>query len=360
MERLKSGEVRAVLRLLEEAYTIVDVGAFAQYLVGALQHVVPAESVSYNEIDPSTRRIAWVRMPPATFPEAEQVFGRFMMEHPTIAYRQRTKIGEALKISDFLTAREFHRTALYNEYYRRVNVEHQLAVALPTSSPQYVAVALNRRSADFNAHERFLLNLLRPHLVQIHSNAEVATRLQSQFKLVSQGVEQIGYGIVVLAKDERIETATISARRWLAEYFEKAEQSDRLPKALEQWVRSYQSVPAEGLPRPPQAFVVERESKRLVVRVLANGTKRILVLSQKLMTIEPRSLESLGLSRREAEVLGWIAEGKTSAVIGKILGVSTRTVQHHLDRIYRKLGVESRTAAAARAFRSVQDLREST
>jgi DNA-binding CsgD family transcriptional regulator len=65
--------------------------------------------------------------------------------------------------------------------------------------------------------------------------------------------------------------------------------------------------------------------------------------------------EALGLSRREAEVLGWIAEGKTTAMIGIILGASARTVQHHLDRIYRKLGVENRTAAAARALRFLQE-----
>jgi DNA-binding CsgD family transcriptional regulator len=54
------------------------------------------------------------------------------------------------------------------------------------------------------------------------------------------------------------------------------------------------------------------------------------------------------LTVREREVLGWIAAGKTDRDIGDILGISPRTVHKHLQRIYEKLGVENRTAAAAR------------
>lgn len=51
------------------------------------------------------------------------------------------------------------------------------------------------------------------------------------------------------------------------------------------------------------------------------------------------------LTPREAEVFCWLARGKTNAEIGFILGMSPRTVQKHLEHIYRKLGVETRMAA---------------
>jgi DNA-binding CsgD family transcriptional regulator len=57
-----------------------------------------------------------------------------------------------------------------------------------------------------------------------------------------------------------------------------------------------------------------------------------------------------GLSPREAQVLGWVAQGKTNKEIGVILELSPRTVQKHLEHIYRKIYVESRTAAAAKAY----------
>lgn len=57
-------------------------------------------------------------------------------------------------------------------------------------------------------------------------------------------------------------------------------------------------------------------------------------------------LVSLRLTKRESEVLAWLGQGKTNGEIGCILCCSSRTVQKHLERIYIKLGVENRTAAA--------------
>ena len=59
----------------------------------------------------------------------------------------------------------------------------------------------------------------------------------------------------------------------------------------------------------------------------------------------------LAVTEREAEVLVWIAHGKTNREIGQILSMSPRTVNKHLEQIFRKLGVENRTTAAAVALR---------
>jgi len=64
----------------------------------------------------------------------------------------------------------------------------------------------------------------------------------------------------------------------------------------------------------------------------------------------PARLEALGPSPREAEILNWVAQGKSNAEIGAILKISTTTVKKHLVHIYEKLGVESRHAAALRAL----------
>lgn len=57
------------------------------------------------------------------------------------------------------------------------------------------------------------------------------------------------------------------------------------------------------------------------------------------------ALSQLGLSRREIEILNWVAQGKTNSEIGAILGVSPRTVQKHLEHVYNRLGVDNRHAA---------------
>lgn len=56
-----------------------------------------------------------------------------------------------------------------------------------------------------------------------------------------------------------------------------------------------------------------------------------------------------GLTAREAEVLVWISKGKANRDIGEILGLSSRTVNKHLEQIYVKLGVENRASAAVKA-----------
>ncbi|MBN8487674.1 MAG: helix-turn-helix transcriptional regulator, partial [Burkholderiales bacterium] len=52
------------------------------------------------------------------------------------------------------------------------------------------------------------------------------------------------------------------------------------------------------------------------------------------------------LTARESEVLYWVVQGKTNRDIGDILGTSPRTVHKHLEHVFEKLGVETRTAAA--------------
>ncbi|MBS0173751.1 MAG: helix-turn-helix transcriptional regulator [Nitrospira sp.] len=63
-------------------------------------------------------------------------------------------------------------------------------------------------------------------------------------------------------------------------------------------------------------------------------------------------LEKLGLTPRQAEVLHWIAEGKTNEEISQILECSFHTVKNHVKEIFQRLGVSSRTAAAACAYRA--------
>jgi len=56
-------------------------------------------------------------------------------------------------------------------------------------------------------------------------------------------------------------------------------------------------------------------------------------------------LQDLGLTPREAEVLLWVAQGKSNPEIATILGVADNTVRVHLTHIFEKLGADNRHAA---------------
>ena len=98
-------------------------------------------------------------------------------------------------------------------------------------------------------------------------------------------------------------------------------------------------------------LILAREGKHLGIRLVSDMDQSILVLEEQLATtMQPKSLVPLRLSPREGQVLGWVSQGKTNKEVGMILELSPRTVEKHLEHIYQKIGVESRTAAAAKAY----------
>jgi DNA-binding CsgD family transcriptional regulator len=355
MERLRQQDLQALLEFLGGIYAIRDLQAFPAHTVSALSKVVRSDITSYNEVNPPRKRIAWVDHPSHVLGGQEEPFKRHMAEHPLIAHYRRTRDGQALKISDFLTRSRFQRLGLYNEFYRRLDVEHQMAFTLPAPWPLVIGIALNRGRQDFSERERLLLNLLRPHLVQAYRNAEAVSQMAQDQALIGQGLETLGRAAMVVTRDGRIRQETARARQWLGEYFRgRARRMDHLPEAVWRWVRHQEAMLASQDDVPParEPLVLEREGKRLVVRLLSGPTQSLLLFEEKQTALEPAAFERLGLTRREAEVLAWVAQGKTNAEIGTILGARPRTVAKHLERIYQKLGIENRTAAAALALTS--------
>ena len=94
----------------------------------------------------------------------------------------------------------------------------------------------------------------------------------------------------------------------------------------------------------------ECEGRRLSLRCVRIAGRCLLLLDGQQTTLQTAALKSIGLTQREAEVLAWASQGKSNKEVGSILALSARTVGKHLEHIYSKLGVESRTAAAARVF----------
>lgn len=78
--------------------------------------------------------------------------------------------------------------------------------------------------------------------------------------------------------------------------------------------------------------------------------EHLLVLEPETATGTSRLEEAFGLTVREAEVLTWVSRGKTDRDIAEILGLSPRTINKHLEHVFAKLGVETRTAAMAIAL----------
>jgi DNA-binding CsgD family transcriptional regulator len=196
-----------------------------------------------------------------------------------------------------------------------------------------------------------LLNLLRPHLTQAYQNAQAVTRMQQELILARQGMERSNQEVIALTREGHMQMMTSRARQWVAEYFGDSGLTDRLPEALQRWLRHRQGllVSADEVPAPREPLVVEREGKRLVIRLLSDSGQSLLLVEEQVTTLSPVALKPLGLTRRETDVLAWVAQGRSNYAIGVLLGISEPTVKKHLEHIYAKLGVWNRTEAAERA-----------
>ena len=357
MERLSQRDLQILLSYLREIYAHHDLESFAANIVSTLPKVIPSEWTSYNEVNPRSQTITYTMEPvPSGFPDGEQVFTQHIHEHPLINHHQQTRDGRALKISDFLTQDQFHRLGLYNEFYRRLEVEHQMAIILPAPAPLVIGIAVNRGITDFSERDRLLLDLLRPHLVQAYHNAESATWLRQELAQLRRALEESNHGVISLTGKYRVRFCTEHAQQWLSEYFEPSRRADRLPESLQRWIEYQRSLLTKDgdVPPPRKPLVLERARKRLVVRLVEDSSEdgRLLILEEQPLQFSAGSLEPLGLTRREAQVLFWVARGKTDKEVAALLYVSPLTVKKHLEHVYEKLGVKSRTEAVALALKS--------
>lgn len=128
----------------------------------------------------------------------------------------------------------------------------------------------------------------------------------------------------------------------------EGERQRQLAEALQQWLShqpaANQTLKLPQLQKPLEVrFIEHRRDGTCLLRLQDGGRPA----GEELLR------EKLSLTKRESEVLFWIANGKTNREIGEILAVSPRTVNKHLEGIFSKLGVENRTTAAGVAIRAL-------
>jgi HD-GYP domain-containing protein (c-di-GMP phosphodiesterase class II) len=104
-------------------------------------------------------------------------------------------------------------------------------------------------------------------------------------------------------------------------------------------------------PRPHRPALAPEEAERRLLAEARSGaldpdaTGAVLAAAGHAPVV-PRQALPAGLSAREVEVLGLVAEGCSNAQIAERLVISRRTAEHHVAHIYTKIGVSSRAAAA--------------
>jgi DNA-binding CsgD family transcriptional regulator len=325
---LAARDAERVLRFVADAEELAGDDPFPPTVLEELGSLVTADCVTYSEQDRVRQRFRYdAARPGEDWSDGAEVvsYWDIAAEHPICSAHNRSDF-RALKLSDFLTLKQLRRSRVYALWFAPARIERELNVAIP-SPPWHTKTFLfdrRRPAQDFTERDRLVLELLQPHLRRLWLTAQTRRRLKAAMTALQWASEHDLRGVVLLDRAGRIEYASPPARRLLREFCAGRGEHD-LPPELARWLET--STPTVVLRGPSSRLTVRRSDNALLL---------------------DEAHEELGLTPRERQILAWVARGKTNAETAEILWVAPTTVRKHLENIYAKLGVKSRTAAAAR------------
>jgi DNA-binding CsgD family transcriptional regulator len=324
--RLRNSDLQAVVEFLGEASSVDGPDAFPRPVLESLARLVPSDEVVYNELDRVREIVLWAEKFPVDVvdrPE-EPSYWDVRDEHPACRRHEVTGDFRALKISDFLIRSELRRTDIYWDWFHPLGAEYQMTVGLDAPLSHTKVFLFNRAGRrDFNERDRAVLDFLRPHLANLYEAAQARRRASESLALL----EEADAGLVILDRAGRIEHATREALRLLSAYFRDCPSG--LPEEVARWLVEQRQALS------PEPLRVEGDEQLLLVR-LVDGA----LLLEEARVPPP-------LTEREREILDLVAAGKTNAEIAEEIWIAPGTVRKHLENVYEKLGVHSRTAAVA-------------
>lgn len=180
-----------------------------------------------------------------------------------------------------------------------------------------------------------LIARMRVHL----ANSRIALSAQSALDLAGQyifAVDQSGNILWATPQVNQLLESSNNNQSWL---------NESLPKEIKSWFQHKPSMGMSQILSPPINplkifFLGKANNDEYLLRLVSQSSENDSDILKK----------HWPLTNREAEVLYWIAKGKTNRDIGQILGTSPRTINKHSEKVYKKLDVENRTAAAGKAL----------
>ena len=190
-----------------------------------------------------------------------------------------------------------------------------------------------------------LLARIRVHL----ANARMAHSART-------ALDAFGRFLLAASHTGRILWCTPLATKLLGVAFADFDREDYvLPRQVQMWLHQCAAAPAGSEPVSIDLKTGKSSAATRLIYIAQIGPDEYLLRLVEGEVGDDQTLlkRKLTVTDREAEVLLWIARGKSNRDIAEILDLSPRTVNKHLEQIYAKLGVENRASAAALAVRTI-------
>lgn len=177
--RLSHRDFDLLQQAILELYDYRDSETFRRAVPDIFLKIIPADFFGLTEyaVDPKARSaklVDWIMQEWQRREWTSRRMERMLFIHPFTGHFARTGDTTALKHSDFFTLPQLRDWVMYQEGFRHLGIERNLAVPV-ASRVGAAAINLSGKGKDFTERDRLILNLLRPHFDQARRNAELAT-----------------------------------------------------------------------------------------------------------------------------------------------------------------------------------------
>jgi DNA-binding CsgD family transcriptional regulator/Fe-S-cluster formation regulator IscX/YfhJ len=343
MTRLPAVRLRSLVEAGAQLAAFDDLPSLRSEVLDVLDGVVRCDTSSYNEIRHGAPPTVVSSPPEHLHGNASLIepFAALAWQNPLIAHHAATGDPQAVRFSDLLSRRQLCRLELYQVVYRDLGVEHQIATTLTPPGTRVIGIALNRTNADFTDEDADALNLLRPQIYATYVRLTELTQLRRILTALDE--DPHGQAVALVDNDGNVVRATAAAERLL-----QTVGPAPLPASVRAWIRSGARDPSQT----KGILQFHHQGRLLHVELSQHDSDelRAIVLQAPGDSDLCTAGRALGLSPRESQVLQRLGSGAQTAEIARQLQVSPRTVEKHLEHIYRKLEVNNRTQAIQRGL----------
>lgn len=310
------------------------IATFDRYMVRGLPEVFP-RSYSYRAliIDP---------------------FARTLMSQPGIELVPEVRTG-----SEIISYHDLMETSFYREYMHPFDIYHMLRMELVINGNSIATLGLFRPKSDpdFSTTDNVKAMLSVSAIANALGRAIQQEKYQESFSLLEKSASAVSrVGLLILDEHLTVLYCDANAQEWFGNVSDEMtgtrQSSPALPPELSALLAEYhqrlrKEVDIEKFEHTLSIFNWQRTASAQVhVRAHKTiyGRWRILVyvLPDERNLCPLNRLLNLGLTKREAEIVQLVVEGLRNYEIADRISISLNTVQSHLNKIFRKLGVSNR------------------
>jgi DNA-binding CsgD family transcriptional regulator len=400
MEKLNSQDLQLINTTIQQIYSLRTLAEFPAWIMLLLEDLISSEESFCCSFTTQVTMMAGTMVNSW----ADIASPEYLRDNPALQNYLATGNPAPNKISNFISDREFlNREGLYETLFSYYGMRDQLGcmisdsrrqpglissfeevlidrlqsltdgslpteerpllsatVANPTTFYQnetlgHLSIGFHRSKRSFTESDLSILTTLSPHIQVAYRNAQQYTKFQHQLNSQSQAFDKLKAIVLTVSGEVRLISA--AAAKLLDRYFDgEWTNSNQLPDPLNSWVQQQLRIQKSEIFAATQPWQIEKHGGKLTIDLLCDfaAEQHLLICTEKSNDFSPvQRFQSIGLSKREAEVLALVAVGKTNLQIAQQLAIGIKTVKKHVEHIFGKLNAKSRNEAVHKALQKL-------